>query len=804
MSKLLKYVFIFVLFGGLTFGVSYAATSNDQLEIEHDDIISNYPYIDQLLLESSRYTQTDEVDEDLLEDYHENYMLSYTEAELDLMGYELMFDTPEVEVYFELNSFSIMMKNKETGYFWSSRPEFQDPYKDFDNRYTRNNLNSGLWFDFASVLDPSVEPTRITSSIYNVAEVMYQDFYDGDELTTPLHIQPYIIRQLSYKKTRIELTMLEQTDDAFTVFVNDKFHKFSFNIEISLNDGALQVKIPNETIVDTEGNYRLLAIHVFPYFGSTRWTSFPGYAMIPDGVGALVRTDHFQNVKFQATFYGGDYGMSNEAVAQLTLPIYGMIHEPSVNGYYANIIEGAEHATLIGDLGKTTVSHQLGVRYNYRNIYRKIINRAGDGSNVVSSSLGETDFTVLFNMLSNEDATYVGMANDYRDYLIEQEVLNADQEQSNNGNIPIQLSYIMQDKEPAFVGTLNVEMTTPNQVALMYNYFNEQGLTNQVVSLMGWSRDGFSLRAPYRTTVRNEGDYEDLIDTIIEDDNTIYFDNHYVISSELSRVVSYNKDVARNLSRLKMTRDYYTLNGQVSDIYYLYPDRSYALAKSDVSYFESLGLSGLSMFDLGQVLFSYYDGQDYSRSNSLEYYTQIGDLYDGLLLSTPNQYMYAYLDGYQDMPITNAQFAYYTDLVPIVPIVLKGSISYYTPYLNFNALGIDRLLSMIDFGVNPSYVLTYEPTYKMRYTLSNDFYSTEFDDYKEEVVANYNYLNNALKYVINAQITDREMVYTGVAKVTYSNGVVIFVNYRQQNYVAQHEGEYVTIASKDYKVVMPS
>jgi hypothetical protein len=247
-----------------------------------------------------------------------------------------------------------------------------------------------------------------------------------------------------------------------------------------------------------------------------------------------------------------------------------------------------------------------------------------------------------------------------------------------------------------------------------------------------------------------------------------------------------------------MVFSFVNLNDQVTDVYYLYPDRSLAFAKSDVEFFEDLGVSGLLMSELGNTLFSYYDGSNYSRAKSLEYYLEIAGLYDSLVLAQPNQYMFEYIDGYTDMAITNSQYDFYTDLVPLLPIILKGSISYYTPFLNFNALAEDRFLTMVDFGINPTYVLTAEQTYKMRYTPSNIFYTTALSDYEDEIVESYHYVNDALKYVIGEQVESREVLSTGFVKVTYSNGVLIYINY---NYTNKTDGIH-TVLARNYKVVL--
>jgi hypothetical protein len=140
-----------------------------------------------------------------------------------------------------------------------------------------------------------------------------------------------------------------------------------------------------------------------------------------------------------------------------------------------------------------------------------------------------------------------------------------------------------------------------------------------------------------------------------------------------------------------------------------------------------------------------------------------------------------------------------TDLVPLVPIVIKGYIPSFTPYLNFNALGKERLLQMIDFGVNPSYLLSEQPSSTLRFTYSNRFFTTAYDDFKSDITTVYPYLAGALDHVLGAKITDRTMLATGVSLVNYDNGVSILVNYRSIPYSYGQR----TIPALDYEVILP-
>jgi hypothetical protein len=429
-------------------------------------------------------------------------------------------------------------------------------------------------------------------------------------------------------------------------------------------------------------------------------------------------------------------------------------------------------------------------------VYRSVINKAGDGREVIDSSKTSSNYHLAYHILSHDEANYSGMASIYRTQLQERGVLSS-REKVVDGNIPLHTSYIMSDQEPSFLGTSRVTMTTPNDVLDMYEFLKNNGIFNQQIELYGWSVDGFVYRAPYRTRAFSPRDFKAMTQKITSEDNTVYLSNEYTVSSELSRRINYNRDIARSVNRLKMVSTRSQLNGRLIDMYFLSPDRSLGFARTDLKNINALHVSGLSMHALGNTLFTHYDRRIVERNETIPVYQEIASLYDSLLLSMPNDYMFEYIDGYLNLPITNTQYDFYTDLIPLIPMILKGSISYYTPFLNFNALAEDRFLTMVDFGANPSYVITEKPTYEMRYTLANSFFTTSRSDYENDILSTYEYINEALKHVTNAYMVERKVIETGLVLVTYSNGVSIYVNYNYQSRL--HQGN--VILPRDYKVV---
>jgi len=803
--KVFKYLIVVVIFSALTITVVNASTQNSAYEIVLSD---NFGYIEDLVLQSSRYTQQEQVSPEALQLYRDDYTLSFTEDELAFLGYEEILNDAQLRVYFEQKSFSVVIQNKETGYFWSSRAEFQHIEGTNETPLFRNMMNSGLWIESVRMLTNGGAPINIneksleTESLYRIAGVAYPN--DENLIANypecalgyaTSNVCSQVIIPERYNESRVRVDRVSTSTDAIVTKVNIFEYGFSFNVELRLENGVFKAKVFSDTIVENDPKFKLTGIYVFPYLGSTRKDTTPGYFVIPDGVGALVRINQMHGDTFQSRYFGSEYGYDSYTTSQLTMPIFGIVHEVGGNGFYAEIVEGAQQGILYADLyGANSRYNYMRTKYSVRELYRRIINAEGGGSLTLLDQLTQYDYATDYHFLGGSDASYVGIAANYREKLRDAGILKDLVEPSTN--IPIHLNYLMADTENAFIGVRRIRMTRINDVLDMYETLKEAGVTNQMVTLHGWSNDGNGVGLARTKLNESRRQFEKLSDTLAEDGNPVYLNNDYVVASD-SRRVNYINDIARNVSRLKMTYSNLSFSGVESNIQVLYPKATAAKLKGDEKFYNNLGY-GLETGSMGNMLFSYYDNKVYERGDAMAYYQDALEGYDNLLLSTPNSYLWQYMDGYLDMAVTNGQFNFYTDLAPILPIVLSGSVPVFTPYLNFNALGNERLLMMIDFNINPRYVLTEENTYKMRYTRSSNLYTTAISDYEAEIIDTYQYINDALKHVIGAMIVEREVVALGVVRVTYDNGVSIYVNYSDEIYMNND----VILFGKSYEVVL--
>jgi hypothetical protein len=115
--------------------------------------------------------------------------------------------------------------------------------------------------------------------------------------------------------------------------------------------------------------------------------------------------------------------------------------------------------------------------------------------------------------------------------------------------------------------------------------------------------------------------------------------------------------------------------------------------------------------------------------------------------------------------------------VPFLQIVLAGYVPYYGQAMNFSSNSVDDLLRHADYGVYPSYFLSQDITAKILDTSSNWIYSSSYGQWGDEIKRSYQWLNALLGPVKGERIVAREILRSGVAATTYSNGNQIIVNY---------------------------
>jgi len=213
-------------------------------------------------------------------------------------------------------------------------------------------------------------------------------------------------------------------------------------------------------------------------------------------------------------------------------------------------------------------------------------------------------------------------------------------------------------------------------------------------------------------------------------------------------------------------------------------------------------IDGISLRDLGNTLTSDKVRTDVvNRDAALDIVNaQLEKLeYSGksILMNSPNAYAFQYSDEIINVPYEHNAFIMCDASIPLYQMILHGCVNYSSELLNDeNEYNNDLLyLHLIETGSAPHFQFTMKSANEMKETGLNRFYSTTYSTMQDNARTVYSVVNEVLKHVSNAQIINHKIEGT-LRAVTYSNGVVIYVNYGDEDGTING----VTVPAKGYRM----
>lgn len=597
---------------------------------------------------------------------------------------------------------------------------------------------------------------------------------------------------------------------------------FDVPLEYRLDGDSVVVSVPAKGIREYNSGY-LYRIQLLRYFGGAD-SSEDGCLVVPNGSGSLI---YFNNGKTTAATYSQyiydlDPLVTNytttENVEGAKLPIFGICRED--RSLLVEVTDGATIASITA--GISGVFNDLNYAYpsfTLRNIDN--LRMFGDSAQdvyVMEPNLYDINCETRYTFLTEEYTGYAGLANYYREKLIRDGVLAAN---GASGDIPFYYDVIAGVKETAhLLGTQYLRtfaMTTFEEAGKISDDLQSSGITNQVMNLQGWMNGGYYHDAVDRLKVtRKLGGKSGLAaldDTVTENGGRLFADAAIQEVTYADDGFNYNAEGARyygagyvagfglvNPTTLRKTTGlgYYENNYDLLSPKFL-PRYVEKYAKQA----GKLEINGLSLRDLGNVLFS-----DKKRTNIIDreqaldvvlaQFEVLKDTGKQLMTNAANAYSFAYSSDILNAPVEDNDFAIVDESIPLYEMVLHGTVQYSSQLLNFedeeDLTGIE--LRLIEAGASPHYVFTWEDSNKMKNTALNRFYATTYENWKGEAGEVYTVVNDALQHVNGAQMIGHEILETGLRKVTYDNGVVIYINYNAE----EKEADGLTIPGSSYRL----
>ena len=507
-------------------------------------------------------------------------------------------------------------------------------------------------------------------------------------------------------------------------------------IEYTLNaDGSLNASLPANSIVYDETFYTLNYIDVLPYFGAGDMQK-DGYLFYPDGSGMVLEFADFVGQSFKLTnnVYGNDSALSdiddtiNRRGEKITMPVYGIVNtQPASpvtqaitgkdtvqNGFFAIIEEGSAMARL--SFAADASVHKYAYVYPTYIPYPKDVYNLSETISVgslgeyiiVSDSKYSGACTQRFVMLTDPDlqaqvenfyvASYVGMANYYRQYLKDNGTLKA--MENLNANIPLYIesfgSMDVLDRFLTFPVTKSIPLTTFENIGTMYKELSEEGVSNINFRLTGFANGGMEFTYPVKSrwekACGGSSDFKELLalaKTLSVDGKSfaLYpeFDFMYVsntatfdgmsIKGNVSCMVD-NRYASKQLAKNAHSPD----QKKFSNVLVITANAIPELFEKFTKKYDEYNIKNLSVSTMGTDLNSNFDKKNsVNREQSLEYVADVLDVmgkkYD-LMLDGGNAYALKNASHLLNVATDSSHFRYSSYPVPFIGMVLHSYVSY--------------------------------------------------------------------------------------------------------------------------------
>ncbi len=677
------------------------------------------------------------------------------ENRFDLEGFELAAETDQAQLWLNREWNTIRIKNKNTGYIWGALPlEGAEGLNKTWNNYG-NSIVGIECFDEAG-----------TESRYSLT---------GNAETD------YTIR-----------------GDGFVCHAKFKEIGISFDLNVALEGNRLSFRMEEESLTEgmQDSTYRLKSMTFLPYLGSSYSDSVDGYLLIPDGSGALIR---FQKPsQYASTFAGRVYGkdLGIESLAQpsdlqayrpndyvveepqIIMPVYGVVHGMNQNGLFAVIESGAEYASILATPALQNNPYNWGAaRFEFRQRYNKNINRKkGAGAVVPQEHRNEVSPELSVYITQGEEADYNGMAGLYRRILSDKQIIS--RQTVEEESLPLKIEILGAGLHKEFIGNSLRVFTSVKEASLLAERLQKQGIKNISYVYRSYSRNN-EAGTSFLRKLGSKEEVQTLVDQIREGGSRFYFYLNPVSAN--ADQINKRTEAANNLSNM-------VIELSRNNIIIMYPNTYfYRLGEvgrriQNAGNLRSYGeISGFALDELSYRLYGdFTSGKESTRAENLVRTVSLVEQAGGgkrMPLYNPNQYLWGYTSEFYNAPLSSGQFLYETDTVPFLQLVLKGSIPLYAAPLNTGTYSKERLLRHIEYGVAPSFTVTHCESLALHRTTQEDYISTNFSDWESYIKEAYDTISQALAGVQGETIVQHRALEEGFIRVTYGNGVRIYVNY---------------------------
>lgn len=593
-----------------------------------------------------------------------------------------------------------------------------------------------------------------------------------------------------------------------TYFFEDE--EFSIPVNYTISEDGLSVSLNPSEIKENEN--KVVYVSIAPFACSCKNDSENSYLFVPSGSGALIypTADAGKAGSFSGELYGSDplteVWEKSYNTQEIKLPVYGV--KEGDRGVCAIISSGSQSAKIEADynsasLGSSTVYTTFKVRGS------TIINKILFGWRQVKTvqyteGVIQDDCTVDFYLLKGENASYVGMANIFREKALK----DAGTAETSAMNLVI---YGGANVNKSFLGIPYKSVyatTTVEQAEKMIKELTDETGVSASVMLKGFGNTGIDIGeigGGYKVSgqIGSLSELNDLGSYCEQNNIGIYFDfdmvrqsgigwfasNDTTVTSDNQTVYQYIYDKA-TYSRIKTSR--YTLVSRKS----LTENIDKLISKT------AKWNVGVALDTFSNIAYSDYSDLSYIVKGNIG--ADVGGSFAKLRESgkkvasvSANYYAAEKSDAVFETPSSSNKSNGFSVDVPFYQIVFKGKTDIGCEAVNLAYNESDALLKSVESGTGVTYALYYNYDPVLTDTLSPVFITGTYDTVKQSIVDEMKALKDYYYSVADTSVKEHILITEDVRKTVFENGTAAYVNYSDSDYT----GDFGTVAAHGYLTV---
>ncbi|MGL4337109.1 MAG: DUF5696 domain-containing protein, partial [Turicibacter sp.] len=457
--------------------------------------------------------------------------------------YELIYETDQLNYFFRDDRDIFAIEDKRNGYTWKT----------------------GLDVEYDTVIDEACDGAtdeekvnacvpkedRLNTTFTGVANSLITiEYFDESRNIKRLS-------SASLTNAKSTLSKVETKDGEFVLDVSFSKPRLQLKVHIKLDDQGITYEIKDEE-VKGDGEEVLAAILVTPFLGASGgqqklWNTetkdydiiakkemTPGYVLVPDGSGALIRFEDNTTslMNYVGDVYGEDFAQSEfyqrdetryVGMKEPVLPVFGIAHGKQQSAFVAFANNGSENMEIVVSPEENMTAYTWAYpRFVYNDLYHQVYNKRGDGYYTLLTERNHFDITLRYEFLEGNgeagrpSADYFGMAKAYQDNLINEGVLSKIEQ--TDSNVPLRLDFLMSDMKKNVLGKENVVVTTVDDVRNILNDLLAVGVANINSGLLGYQEGGITFRNPGKVKWNSEIGSKSEFTTLIKEFNEVGID----------------------------------------------------------------------------------------------------------------------------------------------------------------------------------------------------------------------------------------------------------------------------------------